>query len=156
MAIAGVVGRPDLVDSVQASSISTFGGNPLATNAALANLEYLLSNDLQANAKTVGTYLLDGLRHLEERFDMVGDVRGKGLMIGVELVRPGSSAPSPRAAGLVLEEARSRGVLIGKGGLYGNVLRIAPPLSVSHQQAEEALAVLGDALEAVAAKAGGW
>ena len=154
MAIAGVVGRPDLVDSVQASSISTFGGNPLATSAALANLEYLLSHDLQANAKAVGTYLLDGLRRLEERFDIVGDVRGKGLMIGVELVRPGSSAPSPRAAGLVLEEARSRGVLIGKGGLYGNVLRIAPPLSVSHQEAEEALAVLGDAVEAVAARAG--
>jgi 4-aminobutyrate aminotransferase len=154
MAIAGVVGRPDLVDSVQASSISTFGGNPLATSAALANLEYLLSHDLQANAKAVGTYLLDGLRRLEERFDIVGGVRGKGLMIGVELIRPGSSAPSPRAAALVLEEARSRGVLIGKGGLYGNVLRIAPPLSVSHQQAEEALAVLGDAVGAVAATAG--
>jgi 4-aminobutyrate aminotransferase-like enzyme len=69
-------------------------------------------------------------------------------MIGVELVEPGTAAPSPKAAGLVLEEARARGVLIGKGGLYGNVLRIAPPLSVSRQQAEEALAVLGDALQA--------
>ena len=148
MAIAGVVGRADLVDSVQASSISTFGGNPLATSAALANLDYLLSHDLQANAREVGAFLLEGLRRLAEGNDVVGDVRGKGLMIGVELVEPGSATPCAQAAGLVLEGARERGVLIGKGGLYGNVLRIAPPLSVSRQQAEEALAVLGDALQA--------
>ena len=148
MAIAGVVGRPDLVDSVRASSISTFGGNPLATSAGLANLDYLLSHDLQANAQTIGRFLLEGLRRRGERADIVWDVRGKGLMLGVELVEPGTSTPSPKAAGLVLEETRARGVLIGKGGLYGNVLRISPPLSVSRQQAEEALAVIGDALEA--------
>ena len=96
----------------------------------------------------VGSFLLEGLRRLAEGNDVVWDVRGKGLMIGVELVEPGTSAPSPRTAGLVLEEARARGVLIGKGGLYGNVLRIAPPLSVSRQQADEALGVLGDALRA--------
>jgi 4-aminobutyrate aminotransferase len=150
MAIAGVVGRAELVDSLQASSISTFGGNPLATTAALANLEYLLSHDLQANAKAVGSFLLQGLRQLKERSAIVRDVRGKGLMIGVELVEPGTGAPSQRAAGLALEETRSRGLLIGKGGLSGNVLRITPPLSVSRPQAEEALEVLGDALEAVA------
>jgi 4-aminobutyrate aminotransferase len=148
MAIAGVVGRAELVDSLQAASISTFGGNPLATTAALANLDYLLSHDLQANAKVVGDFLLEGLRRLAESSDIVGEVRGKGLMIGVELVAPGTATPSARAAGRVLEETRERGVLIGKGGLYGNVLRIAPPLSVSMQQAEEALAVLGDALRA--------
>ncbi len=148
MAIAGVVGRGDLVDSLQAASISTFGGNPLATTAALANLDYLLSHDLQANAKVVGDFLLEGLRRLAERSKMVGDVRGKGLMIAVELVEPGTATPSPRAAGRALEETRARGLLVGKGGLYGNVLRIAPPLSVSMQQAEEALALLGDALRA--------
>ncbi len=148
MAIAGVVGRGDLVDSLQAASISTFGGNPLATTAALANLDYLLSHDLQANAKVVGDFLLEGLRRLAEGSNMIADVRGKGLMIGVELVEPGTGTPSPRAAGRVLEETRARGLLVGKGGLYGNVLRIAPPLSVSMQQAEEALALLGDALRA--------
>jgi 4-aminobutyrate aminotransferase len=148
MAIAGVVGRGDLVDSLQAASISTFGGNPLATTAALANLDYLLSHDLQANAKVVGDFLLEGLGRLAEHSDIVGDVRGKGLMIGVELVEPGTATPSPRAAGRALEETRGRGLLVGKGGLYGNVLRIAPPLSVSMQQAEEALAILGDALRA--------
>jgi 4-aminobutyrate aminotransferase len=148
MAIAGVVGRGDLVDSLQAASISTFGGNPLATTAALANLEYLLSHDLQANAKVVGDFLLEGLNRLSEVSNIVGEIRGRGLMIGVELVEPGTGAPSARAAGRALEETKARGVLIGKGGLYGNVLRIAPPLSVSMQQAEEALAVLGDALRA--------
>ena len=148
MAIAGVVGRGDLVDSLQASSISTFGGNPLATTAALANLDYLLSHDLQANAKVVGDFLLEGLRRLAERSNIVGEVRGKGLMIGVELVEPGTAMPSARAAGRALEETRARGLLVGKGGLYGNVLRIAPPLSVSMQQAEEALSLLGDALQA--------
>ncbi len=155
VAIAGVVGTAGLIDSVKTNSISTFGGNPLATAAGLANLEYLLSHDLQANAKTVGSFLLGGLRRLQEGLEVVGDVRGKGLMIGVELVEPGTTRPSAAAASQVLEEARARGVLIGKGGLYGNVLRIAPPLSVSKQQAEEALAVLGDALQVVDARQGG-
>jgi 4-aminobutyrate aminotransferase len=149
VAIAGVAGRPDLVDSVHVNSISTFGGNPLATAAALANLEYLLSHDLQANAKAVGSSLLEGLRQFEARFGIVGQVRGKGLMIGVEVVQPGTTTPAPAAAARVLEEARARGLLVGKGGLYGNVLRIAPPLSVNRQQAEEALAILGDAFQAV-------
>ncbi len=149
VAIAGVVGRQDLLDSIRVNSISTFGGNPLATTAALANLDYLLSHDLQANARVVGTFLLDGLRRLEERYGVVGQVRGKGLMIGVELVEPGTVKPAPKAANQVLELCRVRGLLVGKGGLYGNVLRISPPLSVSRQQAEEALSVLGDALHAV-------
>jgi 4-aminobutyrate aminotransferase len=151
VAIAGVAGRADLVDSVHVNSISTFGGNPLATAAALANLEYLLSHDLQENARVVGSLLLDGLRQFEARFGIVGQVRGKGLMIGVELVEPGTTRPARQAAGRVLEETRARGLLVGKGGLYGNVLRIAPPLSVNRQQVEEALAVLGEALQVVEA-----
>jgi 4-aminobutyrate aminotransferase len=155
VAIAGVVGRGEIIDSLRASSISTFGGNPLATAAALANLEYLLAHDLQANARAVGSFLMQGLHRLEERLGIVAEVRGRGLMIGVELVEPGTLKPSPQAAGLVLEGARGRGLLIGRGGLYGNVLRISPPLSVSRQQAEEALGVLGDVLEAVDAKRDG-
>lgn len=154
MAIAGVAGRPDLVDSVRVNSISTFGGNPLATSAALANLEYLLAHDLQANAQAVGGLLLEGLRRMAGNFDCVADVRGKGLMIGVELVDPLTGAPSPLLTARVLEECRARGLLIGKGGLYGNVLRIAPPLSVSHQQAADALSIIGDALAVPAAAPG--
>lgn len=149
VAIAGVVGRSDLIDSITVNSISTFGGNPLSTRAALANIEYLLSHDLQSNALVVGDRLLKGLRAATEGSDVVLEVRGKGLMIGVELVEPGGSrAPSPRRANIVLEQARARGLLIGKGGLHGNVARIAPPLCVSAEEADQALAVLAEALAA--------
>jgi 4-aminobutyrate aminotransferase len=146
LAVGGVVGRPDLVDSVQASSISTFGGNPLASAGALANLNYILSNDLQGNALRVGNHLLGQLKARTEGFAVVGEVRGKGLMVGVELVQPGTLAPNPSAAQFVLEECRRGGVLIGKGGLHNNVLRIAPPMSVTIDEANDAIAVLTEAL----------
>ena len=141
-----MAGKASLLDGLDASSISTFGGNPLATAAALANLEYLLSHDLQANAKSIGSFLLRALDDLADGLPIVGEVRGRGLMIGVELVEPGTTKASPRAARHVHEESRARGLLIGKGGLYGNVLRIAPPLSVSAAEAERAVAILADAL----------
>ncbi|MGH9068326.1 MAG: aspartate aminotransferase family protein [Acidimicrobiales bacterium] len=147
LAIGGVVGRGDLVESVEANSISTFGGNPLASAGALANLEHLLSHDLQANASKVGHHLLSRLGELVGKLDVLGDVRGKGLMIGVELVEPGGKTPSPRAASLVMEETKAAGLLVGKGGLYGNTLRIAPPLSVTMAEADQALEALTAALE---------
>jgi 4-aminobutyrate aminotransferase len=149
VAIAGVAGREDVIDSLRGASISTFGGNPLATTAALANLDYLLSHNLQANAKDIGSLLLGRLKAMKERFATIGDVRGKGLMIGVELVEPGGLAPSKRAAEAVMEESKARGLLIGRGGLYGNVLRIAPPLSVSREEAEQAVSALEAAFTAV-------
>lgn len=154
LAIGGVVGRAELIDAVAVNSISTFGGNPLAAAAALANLEYLIAHDLQANAAARGAVLLDGLARFAKTSEMVAEVRGRGLMIGVELVEPGTSKPSPRAAALALEHARRRGVLIGKGGLRGNVLRIAPPLSLSPAEAEAGLSALVDALAASEADLG--
>lgn len=144
--IGGVVGRAEYLDQLPANSISTFGGNPLSTRAALATVEYLLSHDVQANALRTGRRLLDGLRRLGENSETVGEVRGKGLMIGIEMVRPGGTEPSPRAAGAVLEEARRGGLLIGKGGLYGNALRLAPPLTLTMEEVDEGLEILGDAL----------
>jgi 4-aminobutyrate aminotransferase len=156
LAIGGVVGRADLIDAVTVNSISTFGGNPLATAGALANLDYLLANDLQGNALKVGGQLLSGLQARCGELAVVGDIRGKGLMIGIELVEPGSLTPNPAAAKLVLEECRRSGVLVGKGGLYNNVLRIAPPMSVTVDEAATAIDALADALhiaESVAAGA---
>ena len=138
-----------MVDAVHANSISTFGGNPLATAGALANLEYLLSHDLQANALARGAQLLDHLAPLVGKVALVGDVRGKGLMVGVELVQPGSTAPNPAAASAALEGCRRRGVLVGKGGVHGNVLRIAPALSVTAAEVDEAAEALVDALAEV-------
>lgn len=149
LAIGGVVARGDLMDSVTANSISTFGGNPLASRAALATIDYLLSHDLQANAHKMGSRLRQGLDAVAERCDVVGEVRGKGLMIGIELVRPGSTEPDPAAATWVQEETRCDGLLIGKGGLYGNVLRVAPPLSVGEAEVDEALGVLTAAIRGV-------
>jgi 4-aminobutyrate aminotransferase len=149
LAIGGVVARPDLMDCLRANSISTFGGNPLATAGACAALEYLLSHDLQANAARLGARLMAGLRDMAASYAVIGDVRGKGLMIGLEFVTPGSSQPSPRAATRVLEETRAGGLLVGKGGLYGNVIRLAPPMTLTEDEADEALDVLGTAIATV-------
>jgi 4-aminobutyrate aminotransferase len=146
-AVGGVVGRAEIIDALSANSISTFGGNPLGMAAAKATLDYVLEHELQANASKVGQLLLNGLTGPAERCSQVGDLRGKGLMIGVEMVEPGSNAPSTAAATAIQERAKERGLLIGKGGLYGNVLRIAPPLTVTESEADEALAILTKSIE---------
>jgi 4-aminobutyrate aminotransferase len=151
MSIGAVVGRADMVDSLRANSISTFGGNPLASTYALANLDHIEEEDLQQNAYKVGDYLYRGLKDLEDRFDIVGEVRGKGLMIGVELVKDGESKdPSPDAAARVMEISKERGLLVGKGGLYGNVLRVSPPLSITEDDAARAVETLEVAFGEVA------
>jgi 4-aminobutyrate aminotransferase len=149
-ALAGVVCRAELMDSLPANSISTFGGNPLSTAAGLANLEYLIENDLQTNAYKVGNRLKANLHHLADEVDIIAEVRGKGLMLGVELVKPGGMEPNPAAAASIMEEARKEGLLIGKGGLYGNTLRIAPPLSLTEAEADEGYEKLSRAIERVA------
>jgi 4-aminobutyrate aminotransferase len=146
LSIGGVVARGDIMDCLTANSISTFGGNPLSTRVALATLDYVLTHNLQENAAKQGAKLFAGLRAVAERCPSVGDVRGKGLMIGVELAAPGSKQPLPAAAGRVLEECRKGGLLVGKGGLYGNVLRIAPPLTLTDAECEDGLRILSDAL----------
>jgi 4-aminobutyrate aminotransferase len=137
MAMAGVVARAEIMDSLPANSISTFGGNPLSTAAALANLDFLLDHDLQTNAYKVGNHLRSRVDGLAERCDIIGEVRGKGLMLGVEMVTPGTTTPNPPAAGAVMEEAKKEGLLIGKGGIHGNVLRIAPALTLTEAEADE-------------------
>ncbi|HEY5684890.1 MAG TPA: aspartate aminotransferase family protein [Acidimicrobiia bacterium] len=130
LAIAGVAGRAELIDSIHAVSVSTFGGNPLASAGALANLEYLLANDLQSNARIRGGELRSRLDAAAAQHAAIAEVRGRGLMLGVELNRA-DGAPDPAAATAILESARRHGLLIGKGGLHGDALRIAPPLTVT-------------------------
>jgi 4-aminobutyrate aminotransferase len=154
LAIGGIAGRGELLDAVHANSISTFGGNPLASAGALANLDYLLSHDLQANALARGNQLLDLLGPLAQKLGVVGEVRGRGLMVAVELVHPGGREPNPAGATAALEGCRARGVLVGKGGVHGNVLRIAPPLSVTASEIDEAAVMMTDALVEVDAAVG--
>jgi 4-aminobutyrate aminotransferase len=148
-AIGGVIARGDLMDGVPGNGISTFGGNPLSTTAANAALDYVLDHDLQRNAATLGTMIIHGLREATTPLDSVGEVRGKGLMFAVDLMDPGTGAPSPALATRALEEARERGLLIGKGGLYGNALRMAPAMNITEAEAKEGLGLLTDALRAV-------
>lgn len=144
--LGGVVGRAEVMNAVDAISFSTFGGNPLSTAAGNAVLDFVLSRDLQSNAARVGTLLHDGLRAAAERYPIVAEVRGKGLMLAVELVEPGTLTPSPRLTGRVFEECRRGGLLIGRGGLYGNVVRMGPPLTLTEAEAKEGLDILTAAI----------
>ena len=141
------------MDGVPGNGISTFGGNPLSTTAANAALDYVLDHDLQRNAATLGTMIIDGLREAAAPLAAVGEVRGKGLMFAVDLVDPATGAPSPALATRALEEARERGLLIGKGGLQGHALRMAPPMNITEADAKEGMGLLIDALRAVDAGA---
>ncbi|WP_093612476.1 aspartate aminotransferase family protein [Actinoplanes philippinensis] len=143
-ALGGVVGSATVMNAVPAISFSTFGGNPISAAAGNAVLDYVLDHDLQGNARRVGTILLDGLRALDHA--IVGQVRGRGLMIGIEFVRPGTTEPDPGATLRVFDLCRAGGLLVGKGGLHGNVLRIGPPLTLTEEEAREGLTVLADAI----------
>ncbi|ANW17405.1 aspartate aminotransferase family protein [Streptomyces clavuligerus] len=150
MSIGGVVASAEVMNALDANSISTFGGSPVTMAAGLANLSYLLENDLQGNARRVGGLLLERLRAIGMTVPAVREVRGRGLMIGVELVRPGTEDADPEAASAVLEAARAGGLLIGKGGGHStSVLRIAPPLTLTVAEAEEGAAVLEQALRSL-------
>jgi 4-aminobutyrate aminotransferase len=152
-AIGGVVARADLLDGIRGNGISTFGGNPIATAAANATLDYVLSHDLQRNAAVTGELIISGLKEAANALPIVGEVRGKGLMFAVDLVDPVTRKPSPPLAGQMLEATKERGLLVGKGGLYGSTLRMAPPLTLSEGEAKEGLTILTDALTAVSSEA---
>ncbi|WP_328535895.1 aspartate aminotransferase family protein [Streptomyces sp. NBC_00344] len=150
MSIGGVVARADVMNCLDSNSISTFGGSPVTMAAGLANLTYLLEHDLQGNARRVGGLLLERLRAVGAQSPVVREVRGRGLMIGVELVKPGTDDANPEAAAAVLEAAREGGLLLGKGGGHNtSVLRIAPPLSLNVAEAEAGAAILEQALHTV-------
>jgi 4-aminobutyrate aminotransferase-like enzyme len=148
--IGGIVATDELASSIRSLSLSTFGGNPIATTAALANLNFIATNNLRANAGVVGTYLKERLLELAERHPTIGDVRGLGLMVAVELVHDRTTRePAPDLALRVMDEAKERGLIVGKGGLYANTLRICPPLIVTKADADAAVEILDQSLAAV-------
>jgi 4-aminobutyrate aminotransferase len=149
MALAGVVGRADVVNAVPGISFSTFGGNPVSAAAGNAVIDYVLDHDLQANAARTGAILHAGLREAAPKHGIVGDVRGKGLMLAIEFVEPGTANPNAYATTRVFEECRARGLLVGKGGLYGNTIRMGPPMTLTEDEAREGLAILLDSIAAV-------
>jgi 4-aminobutyrate aminotransferase-like enzyme len=139
--------RPELADTFKGPHINTFGGNPVATRAARVTLEVIEKRDLIGNCKRQGELMLAGLRDLQAANECVGDVRGRGLMLGVELVRDRKSkAAAPELATKMLEEMRKRKVLIGKGGRYGNVIRIQPPYIFDSDDVREFLQAFKESL----------
>jgi 4-aminobutyrate aminotransferase len=149
LSIGAVVGRAEIIDSLSPKQhVSTFGGNHLSTAGALANLNYILEHDLQKNADEVGGYLKDRLLKMAENNPVVGEVRGRGLMLGIELVGP-DGEPAPTAAIGFMQACRERGILVGKGGINANAVRISPPLTITREAAERAADVFEEALAAV-------
>lgn len=139
--------RPELADTFKGPHINTFGGNPVATRAARVTLDVIEKRDLIANCKRQGELMLAGLRELQTAYECVGDVRGRGLMVGVELVRDcKSKSAAPDFATKMLEEMRKRKVLIGKGGRYGNVIRIQPPFIFDADDVREFLQAFKESL----------
>ena len=134
LSLGGLVASADLMDSLPGNSLSTFGGNPLSSVGALATIRYMLKHDIQGHALRMGERLVGHLQPAVDESEVVAELRGKGLMRALETVQPGTIEPDAMAAGRIMEEARAAGLLIGKGGLYGNVLRIAPPMTVTEEE----------------------
>lgn len=147
--VGATIAWPEVADAFGGATISTFGGNPVTATAALNTLKVMEKEDIPGNAARVGAFLMDGLRALQEKYPFIGEVRGLGLMIGVELVGE-KKAPAPDTAKKVLEATRRNRLLIGKGGLFGNVLRLTPPMTLARADAEEALRLLDVSLGEVA------
>ncbi len=155
MPLSATICTPAIAESLQKLTISTFGGNPVSVTAANATLEVMEKHDLKGNAERMGKRLRAGLEGLQRKYPRtIGDVRGMGLMQGVEHVvdeTKGDRTPNPQATGRLFEETRKRGLLIGKGGLHGNVLRISPPLTVNAAEVDEAVAKLDESYGAIGA-----
>ena len=144
--LAGIVARAEIMDTITKLSFSTFGGNPLSTAAGLATLRYVRDNDLQGNARRMGGRLRDALAPVVDRTPWIAELRGRGLMQAIEMVVPGGIEPDADRAGQILEGCKQRGLLVGKGGLYGNAIRITPMLDVSEAEIDEGVAALVDTI----------
>ncbi len=148
--LSNTMTTPEIAGKLTGLTISTFGGNPVSAAASLATLEVLEEEAPPEHVAQVGALLRSGLEKLQEKYPLIGDVRGKGLMQGIEVVADrASKEPSPQAVNELFEATKARGLLIGKGGMYGNVIRIAPPLTATEDHIAEALDILDHAFAEV-------
>ncbi len=146
--ISAFITRDEIADAFEVGDhLSTFGGNPVSAKAALANLDVMLRDKLPERAEEIGRYLMDKLNALKEKYPLIGDVRGKGLMVGIELVLDKEKTPADVVAGKLRHRALEEGLLIGKGGIYGNVIRFQPPLVITKSQIDDAVGILDKVLE---------
>jgi alanine-glyoxylate transaminase/(R)-3-amino-2-methylpropionate-pyruvate transaminase len=149
--LAAVVTTPQIAAVMtQKVHFNTFGGNPVVSAIGQAVLEVIERENTQQNCLELGAHLLAGLEKLKNKYPLIGDVRGRGLLLGVELVTDrATKAPAREACARVVENARELGLLLGKGGLWGQTLRIAPPMTITRADADFLLAVLDEAIGAV-------
>jgi alanine-glyoxylate transaminase/(R)-3-amino-2-methylpropionate-pyruvate transaminase len=145
-ALGAVTTRPEIAEALAGKiHFNTFGGNPVQMSQASAVLDVIDSEGIQDNARVVGSHLKSGLVELQQKHPIMGEVRGMGLLLGVELVRDrATKEPADDETTEVLEQARVRGLLLGRGGFYGNTLRIAPPMCLSKDDADFLLDCLDD------------
>jgi len=149
------VARPEVADSVKGLTISTFGGNPVTTTQAKAVIDLIEEQNLLANCAETGAYLRGRLDQIKDKHEIVGEVRGMGLIQGLELVEDRQSkVPATAQAAMAMEVARQHGLIIGKGGTFGNVLRVTPPMNIARADVDQFIEVLDKALAAVGAMAG--
>lgn len=152
MPLAATIAREEIAAATAGAglTISTFGGNPVSCAAALATLEVMEEMNIPQHVAEVGSHLRSGLERLQEKYPVIGDVRGMGLMQGVELVKDRKTKePAADAVNRLFEATKARGLLIGKGGAYGNVVRISPPLTATKDHVDEALDILDSAFAEV-------
>ncbi len=132
------IARPEIADSLKGLTISTFGGNPVTMTQAKAVLDYVDEHNLKDNCDRVGSHLREKLLELQKKYPLIGDVRGMGLLQAVELVRdPKTKEPGTKELAALMERTRENGILVGKGGLHGNVLRISPPMNISKSDVDD-------------------
>ncbi|GAB1420903.1 aspartate aminotransferase family protein [Anaerolineales bacterium] len=140
----------EIADAVKGLTFATFGGNPVTMAAALATIEYIEEHNLKDNATEQGQALRDKLEEFQSEFPFIGDVRGMGLMQALEIVVPGTKDPDKARTAAIVDRAKENGLLLGKGGLYGNVVRISPHLNVSSEDMALAFTALEKSLLEVA------
>ncbi len=152
MPLAGVTGRAEIMDSIHLSGLGgTYGGNPVACAAALGAIEVIEQDNLVARAKKIGEIMRQELTAMMKKYSIIGDVRGRGAMQAIELVKPGTNEPNPEALTAAIKYCTSKGVLILSAGTYANVIRLLPPLVIEEDLLRDGLAVLDEALASVTA-----
>jgi 4-aminobutyrate aminotransferase len=146
------VAKPEVADGLRGATLSTFGGNPVTATAAKAVIDFIEDQKLLDNCTETGAYLRAGLEDLKEKHEIIGDVRGMGLMQAIELVEDGrTKTPAAAQTAQLLEATREHGLLVGKGGLYGNVIRVTPPMNIGRSDVDQFIQLLDKSLAAVAA-----
>jgi 4-aminobutyrate aminotransferase / (S)-3-amino-2-methylpropionate transaminase / 5-aminovalerate transaminase len=153
--IAAVTGRAEIMNAAPAGGLGgTYAGNPIACAAALGALETIEAEGLVDRARQIGEHVLPQLKDLAAAHPSIGDVRGRGAMLAVEFVRPGTDEPAPEVTAAIARHCHANGVLVLTCGTYGNVIRLLPPLVIGFDLLDDALAVLGEAITAAEAGAG--